>query len=82
MVSTFVSVDIWILVFNKAVKQMDIYQLKKTSRNLIHLRLGEILNKLHYLDDNAKMMKWNQPIDDNGNIEENLADLCNNFLEN
>ena len=29
MVSTFVSVDIWILIFNKAVKQMDIYPIKK-----------------------------------------------------
>lgn len=46
-------------------------QLKKTSRNLINLRLGKILNKLHYRDDNTKMMKRNQEIEDNGNIEEN-----------
>lgn len=46
-------------------------QLKKTSRNLINLRLGKILNKLHYRDDNTKMMKRNQEIGDNGNIEEN-----------
>lgn len=71
MVSTFVSVDIWILILNKMSNKWTSTQLKKTSRNLINLRLGKILNKLHYRDDNAKMMKRNQEIEDNGNIEEN-----------
>ena len=53
-------------------------QLKGTSRKLINLRLGEILNKLHYRDGNTRMMKRNQQIDDNGNIE---ADLCNHSSE-
>lgn len=48
---------------------------------MINLRLGEILNKLHYRYDNTKMMKRNQQIEDKMNIEENqqiVLDTCSN----
>lgn len=66
MVSAFVSVDIWILIFNEAVKQMDIYLIKNDISQFDKSVVQRNSNKVHYRDENTKMIKRNQQIDDDG----------------
>lgn len=70
MVSAFVSVDIWILIFNEAVKQMRIYPIKNDISQFDKSVVQRNSNKLHYRDENMikKMIKRNQQIDDDGTL--------------
>lgn len=68
MVSAFVSVDIWILIFNEAVKQMDIYPIKNDISQFDKSVVQRNSNKVHYRDENTKMIKRNQQIDDDGTL--------------
>lgn len=68
MVSAFVSVDIWILIFNEAVKQTHIYPIKNDISQFDKSVVQRNSNKLHYRDENTKMIKRNQQIDDDGTL--------------